>query len=102
MASIYNLKSDKFTDHFQETDQSGPKLSQTFLLFLFRVVAQKDVIFAVCSLVQRIIEGYVDHSFSPSQMALDSDIEQCLLFVIPTENLTQINSFDYNFHLEFH
>ena len=28
-ASIYNLDSDKFTDHFQETDQSGPKISQT-------------------------------------------------------------------------
>ncbi len=34
MASIYNLKSDKFTDYFQETDQSGPKLSQTILILI--------------------------------------------------------------------
>jgi hypothetical protein len=52
------------------------------------VVAQKDVIFAACSLDQRIIEGYVNHSFLPPQMALDGDIGQFLLFVIPTENAT--------------
>jgi hypothetical protein len=54
------------------------------------VVARKDVIFAACSLDQRIIEGYVNHSFSPPQMALDldGDIEEFLLFVIPTENVT--------------
>jgi hypothetical protein len=66
----------------------NPSCAFSLLLFLFRVVAQKDAIFAMCSLVQRIIEGHLNHSFSPPQLALGSVIKQCLLFVTPTENIT--------------